>query len=83
VGGDPFAIGAILYIDVFAATILEGRDFPSDAFGSASVDVPIPAVPALAGTIVTFQSVSAWSVACGLGPFNLSSSIAAVAVIQP
>jgi hypothetical protein len=82
-GSDPLGVGASFYIDFFASTFVLGFDVGSDSKGVGGVNVPIPNDPALAGMVVTFQLASVWGAPCGLGPLNLSTSIAAVATIQP
>lgn len=82
-GADQLSIGATMYIDFFASTFLYGYDFVSDANGSAGAPVPIPNDVSLVGVVATCQFISVWPVNCGLGPNQISSSIAAVLTIQP
>lgn len=72
-GSDPFAIGVLLHVDLFAATQLYSFDLVSDAAGVGAVAVPIPNDPLLAGQGFFAQGVWGWT-SCALPPFNLSSS---------
>ena len=83
VGWDPFGLGATFYIDFFSMSFLYGWDYPSDAHGSSALVVPIPNDANIVGLAVVFQSLSVWSTPCGLGPFGISTSMAAVAFLQP
>lgn len=82
-GSDPFGLGATLHVDLLTAGLVLGIDYLADAKGSSAAAVPIPNDPLLAGKVVTFQSLHAWTTPCGLGPFGISTSIAAVATIAP
>jgi FG-GAP repeat protein len=73
-GSDPFAIGALLHVDLFSATELYAFDFVSDASGNAqTVGVSIPNIPALVGNTYYAMALWAWT-SCSLPPFNLSTS---------
>lgn len=82
-GGDQLGIFATLYIDFFTSTFVDGYDFVSDATGFAGVPLPIPNNPGMIGLTAVVQSLSVWPASCGLGPLNISTSIAAIVTIQP
>jgi hypothetical protein len=82
-GSDPFAIGVLLHVDLFAATDVIALDATSDAAGNgATVGAVIPNNPALVGATYYASEVWAWS-SCALPPFNLSSSRGLAITILP
>lgn len=81
-GSDPFAIGVLLHVNLFASTEVIAPDFPSNASGFATLAAPIPNVPALIGATYYAQAIWGWA-SCALPPFNLSSSRGLAITIQP
>jgi len=77
-GSDPFGIGAKLYVDLFAATLLVTVNGSSDASGLGTAPAPIPNTASLAGATVFAQALWAWpSGSCTTNypmPFGLSTS---------
>lgn len=74
-GSDPFAIGAKLHVDLFAATTLIGLNGTSDPTGLGTCAAPIPSTPTLAGATLYAQALWAWPLSvCNNLPFGLSSS---------
>ncbi|MBL8692503.1 MAG: FG-GAP repeat protein [Planctomycetes bacterium] len=72
-GSDPFGIGALLHVDLFASTEVITLDFFSDAQGNGLAAAPIPNAPTLVGNTYYAMALWAWTT-CSLPPFNLSSS---------
>jgi hypothetical protein len=73
-GSDPFGLGALLHVNLFAATEVYSVDFLSDAVGNArSADLAIALNPALVGTTYYAMALWVWT-SCALPPFNLSTS---------
>ncbi|MCI0585842.1 MAG: hypothetical protein L0323_03260 [Planctomycetes bacterium] len=70
--------GLAVWIDPFAPLFFE-IVVPSDAVGAATVPIPIPANPGLAGFQAFFQF--AWFDACAPGGFSASNALAVV--VQP
>ncbi|MCI0585843.1 MAG: hypothetical protein L0323_03265 [Planctomycetes bacterium] len=70
--------GLAVWIDPFAPLFFE-IVVPSDPVGAATVPIPIPANPALAGVQLFFQF--AWFDACAPGGFSASNALAVV--VQP
>lgn len=81
-GSDPFGIGVLLHVDLFAATSINTFDVVSDALGNGVASAPIPNSPALVGKHFFVQTLSSWT-SCVLPPFNLSTSDALDLTIQP
>jgi hypothetical protein len=81
-GSDPFAIGALLHVDLFLSTEVLTFDFVSDAVGNSTVAAPIPNSPALANKTYYAMTLWAWT-SCPLPPFNLSTSRGLQISIQP
>jgi hypothetical protein len=76
-GGDPFGLGIAFLVDPILATQVIALDIHGDAGGAALAVVPIPPVPALAGSQYYVQAFFAWpAAACAPppSPFGLSSS---------
>jgi hypothetical protein len=73
-GSDPFGIGVLLHVNLFAATEVLAFDFPSDALGSAlTTGTGIPNDPFLVGQTYYAQALWVWAT-CALPPFDLSTS---------
>ncbi|MBL8694734.1 MAG: integrin [Planctomycetes bacterium] len=72
-GSDPFFIGVLLHVDLFAATETTTLDFLSDASGNAVAAVPIPNASALVGDTYYAMALWVWT-SCSLPPYNLSTS---------
>ncbi|HKE00075.1 MAG TPA: VCBS repeat-containing protein [Planctomycetota bacterium] len=75
-GSDPFGLGLVVHLDVFASTTLLPLPASSDGSGYALSPAAIPNAPGLAGATVHAQSIWVWSGAgaCTPSPFGLSSS---------
>lgn len=74
-GQDPFGLGVILHVDLFASGTVLTLDLPTDAAGRSQAALPIPNNPFLHGAQFYAQTVSAWPAAqCVPSPFGLSSS---------
>lgn len=82
-GSDPFGIGVLLHVDLFAASEIYTFDAVSSASGYAAVPVPMPSSPAAAGATYYAQVLWAWGGACPLPPFGLSTSRGLTLQIQP
>ncbi|MGH7152243.1 MAG: hypothetical protein ACREIU_16170 [Planctomycetota bacterium] len=75
----PLLFGGLsVWIDPFAGLFFEVV-VPSDAAGAATVPLPIPAIPGLAGFQAFVQF--AWPDACAPGGFSASNALAIV--VQP
>ncbi|MBL8696059.1 MAG: FG-GAP repeat protein [Planctomycetes bacterium] len=72
-GSDPFGIGVLLHVNLFAASEIISLDFLSDASGNGLAAAPIPYAPALVGNTYYAMALWAWT-ACLLPPYNLSTS---------
>jgi len=72
-GSDPFFIGVLLHVDLFASTETVSLDFFSDASGNGLAAAPIPNAPALVGNTYYVMALWAWTT-CSLPPYNLSTS---------
>jgi hypothetical protein len=81
-GSDPFLIGALLHVNLFAATEVLTFDFVSDGLGNGStVNTGIPNDPALVGK--TYYAMALWYwTSCSLPPNNLSTSKGLAITIQ-
>ncbi len=75
-GGDPFSIGAILYVDLFASLEVVAFDVWTDSTGAAAIPVPIPANAQLAGQSYYAQVLYAEPLhqTCSTSVFGLLSS---------
>ncbi len=74
-GSDPFGLGLLLHVSLFASVDLVAFDFTSDANGLGAAPLPIPANPLLAGRVFAAQAIWAWPAAClELPLYPLSSS---------
>ncbi|MBL8693948.1 MAG: FG-GAP repeat protein [Planctomycetes bacterium] len=82
-GSDPFGIGVLLHVNLFAATEIITLDFLSDGSGNGLAAAPIPNAPALVGNTYYAMALWAWST-CSLPPYNLSTSQGlAITVLVP
>lgn len=72
-GSDPFAIGALLHVNLLLSTELYTLDFVSDATGASFASAPIPNSPTLAGSTFYAMALWVWST-CSLPPYNISTS---------
>ncbi|HKE00905.1 MAG TPA: IPT/TIG domain-containing protein [Planctomycetota bacterium] len=81
-GSDILALGILLHVNLFDPQLL-GLNFFSDASGTGFASLPIPAFPGLVGATVYGQAVWAWSGACPLPPFGLSSSMGLQITFEP
>jgi len=73
VGSDPYGIGVLLHVNLFAATEVITLDFLSDASGNGLAAAPIPNASALVGNTYYAMALWAWTT-CSLPPYNLSTS---------
>jgi hypothetical protein len=78
---DPYGVGVILHIDVFASTGLEPLAFTSDASGTGVAGYPIVNRPALVGKTLYAQAFWPWTT-CSIPPNNVSSSRGLAFTIQ-
>ncbi|MBL8694110.1 MAG: FG-GAP repeat protein [Planctomycetes bacterium] len=82
-GSDPFGIGVLLHVNLFAATEIITLDFFSDALGNGLAAAPIPNASALVGNTYYAMALWAWTT-CSLPPYNLSTSKGlAITVLVP
>ena len=81
VGSDPFFIGILLHVDLFASTQVVPIDMQSNGFGFGLTTTNIPLSPFLLGSTFYAQSIWAWGCATA-SPFNLSSSNGLAITIQ-
>jgi len=72
-GSDPFFIGVLLHVDLFASTETVSLDFFSDVSGNGLAAAPIPNASALVGNTYYAMALWAWTT-CSLPPYNLSTS---------
>jgi hypothetical protein len=81
-GANPFGIGVLVHVDVFAATEILNFDFVSDINGfGVTLNSPIPNNLVLVGK--TYYAMGLWvETQCALPPFNLSSSQGIAITIQ-
>lgn len=87
VGSDPFGLGAILYVNLFAATQVYALDIPSDVGLTGFCPAPLPNHLSLVGQQFAAQSLWLESVpdggSCSASPFHLVSSKAMRITITP
>jgi hypothetical protein len=83
-GSDPFALGVLLHVDLFASTETITLDAYTDVFGVGTVPAPIPNNPLLAGSTYYAQILWSWPVStCYLPPYNLSTTNGLGITIHP
>jgi hypothetical protein len=81
-GSDPFGLGILLHVDLFAAGYVESLDIVSNALGLGTTPAPITLSPAIVG--LTFDAQTIWVFSsCALPPFGLASSNGLAVTIQP
>lgn len=82
-GADPLGVGLLVHVQVFGGFfVLE--TMPSDLAGVGRYDLPIPAVPSLAGMQLHAQAIWGWSPAvCAPTSIGWSSSAGLSFVLQP
>lgn len=74
-GSDPFALGVLFHVDLFASAQLIALNVLSGPTGFGAAPAPIPNDPSLQGLSVVAQTVWAWpAAACSLPPFGLAST---------
>ncbi|MBL8696404.1 MAG: hypothetical protein JNJ88_20070 [Planctomycetes bacterium] len=84
-GSDPFSIGVLLHVNLFAATEIITLDYFSDALGNGLAAAPIPNAPTLVGDTYYAMALWAWPLsACFLFDYGLSTSSGlAITVLAP
>lgn len=83
-GSDPFAIGALLHVDLFSSTETNTLDLFSDGQGLGTAAAPIPNNPIIVGSTYYAQAIWAWPMSvCNNAPFGISSSNGLAIKIQP
>jgi hypothetical protein len=84
VGQDPFYIGVLLHVDLFAASQVITLDAYSDAFGNGGALADIPNYASLVGQTYYIQILWAWPTSvCYLPPYNLSTTNGLAMTIHP
>jgi hypothetical protein len=86
-GSDPFSLGILFHVDLFASATILGFDCYSDAGGtSVTPPGPIPNNPALVGSVFVAQGIwlesAAAGLACGPSFIHLVSSEGLALTIQ-
>jgi hypothetical protein len=83
-GSDPFGIGVLLHVDLFASTQLITLDAFSDPFGAGGAVANIPNNAALVGQTYFVQILWAWPTStCFIPPFGLSTTNGLAMTINP
>lgn len=83
-GSDPFGLGVLLAVDLFAATEILGLDFIPDTTGFLTANAPIPHNTSLIGKRFYAQALSLWpGSTCVPSPLGLSTSQGLAIIILP
>jgi glucose/arabinose dehydrogenase len=82
-GGGGLGLGVTTYIDFYNSNLLLAFLMPSDSNGNATLPVPIPLTPFLAGNQFFAQVMWYWAGQCAPPPNDVSSSTAVELTILP
>jgi hypothetical protein len=82
-GSDPFGLGALLHVNLFASSFLESQDLYSNAFGLGGSAAPIPISGSLVGLTFDAMALWVWTGCSTPSPFGISTSTGLALTIQP